>query len=80
MSRSWTIEIFVFEFYGHGRWDVEIDAQEDDGAVGGPDEECFDFEVFNVDCWKIIQCDISKDSGEPPLILSAKLIPASSLS
>lgn len=80
MSRVWTIEIFVFEFYGHGCGDVEIDAQEDDGAVGGPDEECFDFEVFNVDRWKIIQCDIPKDAGEPPLVLSPISVSTSSLS
>lgn len=78
MTGVWTIEIFVFEFYGHGRGDIEIDTQEDYGAVGRPDEEGFDFEVFNVDCWEIIQCDISKDAGEPPLILLPMSVSASS--
>lgn len=63
MSRVWTIEILVFEFYGTGRGDVEVDAEEDDGAVGGPDEEGFDFEVFDVDCWEVVQGDVAKDAG-----------------
>lgn len=54
MSRVWTIENFVFELYSNWGGDVEIDTEEEDGAVCGPDEEGFDFEVFDVDCWKVI--------------------------